>query len=125
MPPSRSCRRLSSMLVGEGGPAGGTWVDAQALEQRVAALAAGLKPDFVEPEEVAIGVPVGALADLVQRIHQRLEFCGQLGKYAGQHALAAAGGRLGKRPVGAPTHGDVVVNVDQLRGEALREEAGD
>src|SRR5450432_3106253 len=121
MPPSTSCRRLSSMLVREGGPAGSTGVDAQALEQRVAALAAGLQPDLVEPQDVAIRVPVGALADLVQGIHERLEFRGQLGEYAGQHALAAAGGRLGKRTVGAATHRNVIVDIDQLRGESLRE----
>ena len=39
---------------------------------------------------------------------------------------ARAGGQLsGKRAVGLPAHGDVVVDVDQLAGEAGGEESGD
>ena len=32
---------------------------------------------------------------------------------------------FGKRAVGAPAHGDVIVDVDELAGEALREKSGD
>src|SRR5579871_6764981 len=107
MPPSRSCRRLSSMLVREGRAAGVARIDPEALQQPEAARAAGLEPDLVEPQDVAVGVPVGTLADLVERIHQRLELAGQLGEYPGQRTLAAARGGMRERAVGTPAHGDV------------------
>src|SRR5258708_16121912 len=94
-------------------------------EQRVAAGTAGRQPDLVETQDVPVRVRVGALAYFVERVHQRLEFLRQLGKYRRQHPSPAPCGRRGERRISAPAHGDVVVDVDEPGGEAAREEAGD
>src|ERR1700722_18768087 len=99
-------------------------VHTQALENLVRALASGLQPDFIEPQNVAIRMPVGRLRKLVQGIDERLEFLRKLGEYRAQYAPRAARVRHRKRAVGASAHRDVIVDVDELAGETLGEEPG-
>src|SRR5581483_9644665 len=126
MPPMSccSCVRITGSL-GELRPARGRRIDSETLEDRIAAAAAGLEPDLVEPQHVLVEMRVGALRELIERIHHRLEFLRQLREHAAEHPALAAGEGFGKNAVGAPAHGDVIVDVDQLAGEALREEPGD
>ena len=95
------------------------------LQQRVAAAAAGLEPDLVEAQDVLVGMGMGRLGELVERIDHGLEFLRQLREDVAEHPALAPGQRFGEHGVGAPAHGDVIVDVDQLAREALREEAGD
>ena len=97
----------------------------QALEYLVRAATARLQPDFIEAQDVAIRMAVGALGEFVQSIDERLEFAGELGKDCTQDPPWAARVRGGKRAVGTPAHGNVVVNVDELPREALCKESGD
>src|SRR5215472_7007317 len=126
MPPMRLCSRDSSMRsVCECRAAGGGGIDTEPLELRVAAGAAGLQPDLVETQDVAVGLRARALAHLVQRLDHGLKLLGQLREHRGEHASAAMRGRLREGPISAAAHGDVVVDVDELRGEAVSEEPGD
>ncbi len=67
---------------------------------------------------------VGGLAELIQRIHQRLELVGQLGEHVAEHFAAASRERLAQRAVSAATHGNVVVDVDELARKAACKESG-
>src|SRR5579875_2121962 len=126
MPPMSSCscvRIIGSM--GELGAAGRGRIDPEALEERVAAAAAGLQPDFIEAQDVLGRVRIGALGELVERIDHGLELLRELREHVAEDPALAAGERFREHAVGAPAHGDVIVDVDQLAREALREEAGD
>src|SRR6516165_10103705 len=126
MPPMRLCSRDSSMRsVSECRAAGAGGIYPEPLELGVAAGAAGLQPDLVETQDVAVGLRARALAHLVQRLDHGLELLGQLREHRGKHASAAARARLREGPVSAAAHGDVVVDVDELGGEAVSKEAGD
>ena len=89
------------------------------------ARTAGLEPDLVQPQDVGLGVASRRIADLAQRIHQRLELGRQFGKYPSQDLPAAARQAARQRAVGAAAHRDVIVDVDQLARKAVGEEAGD
>ena len=93
--------------------------------KRARTLAAGLDPQLVQAQPVAIRMLVGALADLVERVDHRRELRGQLGEHLAQRAAARRAAILGERAVGSSTHGDVVVDVDQLARETGGEEPGD
>src|ERR1700733_14242106 len=126
MPPMRSCSRDSSMRsVLERTAAGAGGIDPQALQLPVAARAAGLQPDLVQAQDIAVAMRGVALAHLVERVHHGLEFLGQLREYARQYPPAAMGCGLRQSAVRAAAHGDVVVDIDEFPGKAAREEAGD
>src|SRR5215469_17556908 len=109
MPPMRLCSRESSMRsVGECRAAGGGGIYPEPLELRVAAGAAGLQPDFVVTQDIAVGLRARAVAHLVQRLDLGLELLGQLREHRGEHPSAATRGRLCEGPIGAAAHGDVV-----------------
>src|SRR5487761_318759 len=126
MPPISccSCVRITGS-VGELRSGGRGRIDAEALEKRIGAAAAGLEPDLVEPQDVLVGMRVGCLRELIERIDHGLEFLRQLREDVAEHLALAPSQRFGENSVGAPSHGDVIVDVDQLAREALREEAGD
>src|SRR5579885_3877708 len=126
MPPMSccSCVRITGS-VGELGSARACGIDAQALEDRVGAAAAGLEPYLVEPQDVLVGMRICGLRELVERIDHGLEFLRQLREDVAEHPALATRQRLGEDAVGAPSHGDVIIDVDQLAREALCEEAGD
>src|SRR5882762_684364 len=91
MSPMRSWSRfriMGSVCEGragcEGRAAGCRRIDAEALENVVAAAAAGLQPDLVQPEDVLVGMRVGSLAQLVQRIDHRLKLLGELAEHVAQ-----------------------------------------
>ena len=73
-----------------------------------------------------IRVRVRHFRNLVEDVDEALELLRQLEEDGGE-CLAAdrAAQVVGERAVGTAAHGDVVVDVDQLAREALREEAGD
>src|SRR5579863_765333 len=123
MSPMRSCSCLRIMSVSEGRPAGSRRVDSEALQQTVAAATPRLQPDLVQAQDVLVGVGIRGLADVVQGIHQRLKFLRQLGEDVAEDARPAARKCLGERPIRAAAHRDVIVDIDQLAGKALREES--
>src|SRR5450759_4001633 len=94
MPPMSSwmCRRIIGSMR-ERAACAGRRLYSQALEYLVRAATARLQPDFIEAQEVAIRMAVGALGEFVQSIDERLEFAGELGKDCtrrGPRACAAA-----------------------------------
>src|SRR5579863_5857278 len=125
MPPMSccSCVRITGS-VRELRSGGHRRIDAEALEERVAAPAAGLEPYLVEPQDILVGMRVGCLRELVERIDHGLEFLRQLREYTDQDPAFAAGQRFGEDAVGTPSHRDVIVDVDQLACEALRKKPG-
>ena len=101
---------------------------AEIHQQAVGAAAAGALPQFVEAQQVLRRIRVRAVADLVQRIDERLELVLELGEHRRQRALGAPGRRLRERAVGAAAHRDVVVHVHgaaRMSGEESRDEERD
>src|SRR5260370_34817994 len=75
---SWSCFRImGSVCEGRAGcggcAAGGRRIDTQALEKVVATAAAGLQPDFVQPQDVLFGKRVGSLCHPVPWFDLRVE----------------------------------------------------
>ncbi len=89
------------------------------------AAAAGLVPQLVEPQQVARGIGLRAVADFLQHVDQRLELVLELGEDFRERALRPVVRRLRQRTVGAPAHGDVVIDVHRAARETAGEEAGD
>ena len=77
------------------------------------------------PQDVRRAVATGAIADFAERIDQRQKFRRQLREHAAEHALATARQAISERRVGTSAHCYVIVDVNQLGGEAMREAAGD
>src|ERR1700722_19763491 len=126
MPLIRPWSRVSNIRsVRERGPTGGGGLDTEALQEVIAAPAAGLQPDLVEPQDVFVRVGVGSLADLVQGIDHRLEVLRELAEHLAQYPPLPARHGVGERGVGMTAHGDVVVDVDELARKTLREESRD
>src|SRR5512146_1732023 len=97
MPPMSccSCVRITGS-VRELRAAGRGRIDAEALQQRVGAAAAGLEPYLVEPQDVLVGMRVGGFRELVERIDHGLEFFGQFRENAAEHPALASRQRLGE-----------------------------
>src|SRR5918998_680898 len=95
MPPSSPCRwrRIMPSMLAQWLPAAARG-DTQLLQQAVGARAARLQPDLIEPQDVARGVPIGRLTDLVQGVDQRLELGGELREYLPEDGAAAATERV-------------------------------
>src|SRR5579859_1892472 len=122
MPLIRLCSRVSNMAsVSERGTAGSSRLYTQTLENVIAALAAGLQPDFIQPQNVLVGMGVVALADFVQCIHHGLKLLGQLVEHLAQDFSLAARQRVAQRGVGSTAHVNVIVDINELAREALRE----
>src|SRR5579872_4461056 len=105
MPPMSCCNcvRITGS-VGGLRPAGRGGIDSETLQERVAAAAAGLEPDLIEPQDVLVGMRMGALRELVERIHHGLEFLRQLREHVAEHPALAAGEGFSEHAVSAPAH---------------------
>ena len=100
--------------------------DTESLQDRVRARAAGLQPDLVQPQDVAVGVRVRHLATSLSTSTSRWNFCASSRKTAANARPRSVRAQVVRqRAVGAAAHRDVVVDVDELAREALREESGD
>ena len=90
------------------------------------ARAAGLEPDLVLTQHVAIGVRMRHLADVVERVDEPLELLCEFTKHSGERPAArAASAAVGQRAVSAAAHRNVVIDIDEAAREALREKASD
>src|SRR5882672_4252801 len=76
-------------------------IDTEPLQDAVRPQAAGLQPDFIEPQDVPVGMDVGHLADVVQRIDEALELGRELAKDAREDGRARGRPEAGgERPIG-------------------------
>src|SRR3954471_23942107 len=120
---SWSCLRIMRSVC-ERRSAGGRWIDTEALQQVKAAAAAGLQPDLIQPQDVLVSMLIRGLAHFIQCIDHGLELLGQLTEHFAQHAATAARQCFSERGIGPSAHRDVIVDINQLASEALREEPG-
>src|SRR5690606_27420879 len=100
--------------------------DAESPQYREGARAAGLQPDFVQPQDILVAVRVRVLRHFVEHVHEPLELLRKLQEHRGERLAAQRASHvLSQRAVGASAHGDVIVDIDELAREALREEPRD
>src|SRR4051812_28960482 len=125
MSPIKSWRRFRIMRsVSEARSARSGRIDAETLEQIETSATSRLQPDLIQPQNVFVGMRVRSLADLVQSIHHRLEFRGQLAEDFAQYAPTAPRHGVSECRIRSAAHGDAIVDVNQLAGKALREKTG-
>src|SRR5262245_22665302 len=112
MRPSSSWSLRSSISVTVRRARGERRLDGDPAQQRLRAAAAGLQPDLVEAQDVAVAVRVRHLAHFVECVYEALELLCELAEHARERLAAATAHAVGERAVGAAAHRDVIVDVD-------------